>query len=76
MILFRRFGLFFVPVRWGGWVLALLAVAYTVYSFLEVDSRSHSVSDTLINTAFNGLIAATVYSAIAFFFSRSEAGDQ
>ena len=73
MILFRRFGLFFVPVHWIGWLLAFLAVSYTVWSFIDIDSRSHSVSDTLINTAFNALIAAVVYSAIAFFFSGKEA---
>lgn len=76
MILFRRYGLFFVPVRRGGWVLSLLAVGYTVYAFFDVDSRSHSASDTLINTAFRGLIAAVVYSAIAFFFSKRESGPQ
>lgn len=74
MILFRRIGFFFVPVRWGGWMLAVLSIAYTVYSFVEVDSRSHSVSDTLINTAYRGLIAAVVYSVVAFFFSRREVG--
>lgn len=76
MILFRRYGLFFVPVRWGGWALSLLAVGYTAYAFFDIDSRSHSASDTLINTAFRGLIAAVVYSAIAFIFSKREDGPQ
>ena len=72
MILFRRIGLFFVPVRWGGWLVALLAGGYTICSFIAIDGRSHSASDTLINTAFNGLAASVVYSAIAFFFSSKE----
>jgi len=70
MMLFRRFGFFFVPVRWAGWLLALAAIGYSVWSFIDIDSRSHSASDTLINAVFNALIAAVVYSAIAFFFTR------
>ena len=69
MILFRRFGLFFVPVHWMGWILAVLSIAYTVYSFIEIDSRSHSASDTLINFVFRALLVAVAYSAIAYFFS-------
>ena len=76
MILFRRFGIFFVPVHLLGWLLALLAVGYTVWSFIDIDSRSHSVSDTLINTVFNMVIAAVVYSAIAFFFSARESAGE
>jgi hypothetical protein len=74
MILFRRFGLFFLPVHWAGWLLALAAIGYTVWSFIDIDSRSHSVSDTLMNAVFIALIAAVVYSAIAFFFSSKETG--
>jgi cation transport ATPase len=74
MILFRRFGLFFLPVHWAGWLLTLAAIGYTVWSFIDIDSRSHSVSDTLMNTVFTALIAAVAYSVIAFFFSSKETG--
>lgn len=69
---FRRAGIFFVPTHVIGWLLALVSIAYCVYLFIDIDSRSHSVSDTLINFVFNAMIVAAVYSLIAFFTSRKE----
>jgi hypothetical protein len=36
------------PANWKGWTILTLYLIFLVYSFLEVDSQSHSVSDTLI----------------------------
>ena len=47
-----------------GWLLLLAGVAYAIYLFIDIDSRSHSVSDTLINFVFNLLIIGAVYSLI------------
>ena len=69
---FKRRGIFFIPVNVIGWLLALLALGYCVYLFIDIDSRSHSVSDTLINFVFNAMIVGVVYSLIAFFLSRIE----
>lgn len=49
-----------------GWLLLLVAIFYAVYTFIDIDSRSHSVSDTLINFVFNLLIIGAIYSLIAF----------
>ena len=44
---FKPFGLLFCPVSASGWLLTLTALAFCIHIFLFVDSRSHSVSDTL-----------------------------
>ena len=68
---FKRFGIFFIPVSAMGWLILLSGVAYAVYSFLEIDSRSHSVSDTLINFVFRLVIIGAVYSLIAYLSGRT-----
>jgi hypothetical protein len=67
---FKRAGIFFLPVRFAGWIILLAAITYAVYVFIDIDSRSHSVSDTLINFVFNALIIAAVYSLIGYFGSK------
>ena len=69
---FRRHALFFVPASIVGWAILLAAMAYAVYVFIDIDRRSHSVSDTLINFVFNLLLIGLVYSLIAFFTSGGE----
>jgi hypothetical protein len=67
---FRRNGIIFIPVSVIGWIILLAGLAYTVYTFIDIDSRSHSVSDTLMNFVFNFIIILAVYSLIAFLTSR------
>jgi len=67
---FVRKGIFFFPSSVIGWLIAIAAVGYCVYVFIDIDNRSHSVSDTLINFVFNALLVAVVYSVIAFFTSK------
>jgi len=63
---FKRIGIFYLPASIAGWAILLAAFAYSVYVFIDIDSRSHSVSDTLINFVFNLLLITAVYSLIAF----------
>jgi len=44
---FREFGLLYLPVSIPGWLATLLALAFCIHIFIFVDSRSHSVTDTL-----------------------------
>lgn len=44
---FIPWGWIYRPVSTAGWLLTLAALAFCVQVFLAVDSRSHSVSDTL-----------------------------
>jgi hypothetical protein len=67
---FKRIGLFFVPAQPAGWIILIFALVFAVFSFLDIDGRSHSVSDTLINFAFMLLIIGAVYSLIAYLTSR------
>lgn len=67
---FKRIGIFFIPTAIIGWLMLLTGLAYAVYIFLDIDSKSHSVSDTLLNFVFNLLVIGAVYSLIAYFTSR------
>jgi hypothetical protein len=73
---FRRFGIFFIPTSIIGWLVLLSGLAYAVYVFIDIDSRSHSVSDTLINFVFNLLIIGAVYSLIAYLTSGTPKAQQ
>ncbi|MBS0296638.1 MAG: hypothetical protein JSR45_10020 [Proteobacteria bacterium] len=44
---FKSFGLVYLPVSVMGWAATLLMAAFAAQVFLFIDSRSHSVSDTL-----------------------------
>jgi hypothetical protein len=66
---FKRFGLFHLPVSLVGYIILLAAVAYAVYIFIDIDSRSHSVSDTMMNFVFNLLIIGVIYTIIGFITS-------
>ena len=63
---FTRKGFLFVPSSIIGWLILLAAIVCAVYVFIDIDSRSHSVSDTLINFVFNCLIIGAIYSSIGF----------
>jgi hypothetical protein len=67
---FKRIGIFFIPTSIIGWILSLGGLVYAVYIFIDIDSRSHSVSDTLIKFVFNLIIIGAVYSSIAYLTSR------
>jgi hypothetical protein len=44
---FKPVGMVFVPSSVAGWVIAVLAIAFCAQVFVEIDSQSHSVTDTL-----------------------------
>lgn len=44
---FRPWGWIYRPISWQGVVLILLTAAFCIQVFVAIDSRSHSVSDTL-----------------------------
>jgi hypothetical protein len=71
---FKREGIFFLPTSIAGWLILVAGIAFAVYSFIDIDSRSHSVSDTLMNFVFRLLIIVAVYSLIAYFTSRTPKG--
>lgn len=68
---FKRIGIFFIPKSIVGWIMLLGGLVYAVFKFRDIDSRSHSASDTLINFVFNLIIIGAVYSFIAYLTSRT-----
>ena len=63
---FKQIGIFFVPISLVGWIVLLAGIAFAVYSFIDIDSRSHSVSDTMMNFVFRLIIIGVVYSLIGY----------
>ncbi len=47
MTWFRRFGPIYLPVSLAGWLVTLAGLAFMAQVFWAVDTRSHSLSDTL-----------------------------
>jgi hypothetical protein len=70
---FTRKGIIFWPASIIGWIIFTLAAAYAVYTFIDINGRSHSVSDVMINFVFNLLLIGLVYSIIGYF---TEAGGE
>jgi len=66
---FVRKGFLFFPASIIGWLISIACLAFCVYLFIDIDSRSHSASDTLINFVFMALLVAVVYSIIGYFTS-------
>ncbi|HAL81110.1 MAG TPA: hypothetical protein DCO83_01845 [Mucilaginibacter sp.] len=64
---FTRKGIFYLPVTLPGWLILAIAAAYAVYIFIDIDGRSHSVSDTMINFVFNLLLIGLIYTVIGYF---------
>lgn len=58
----RRYGLIPMPYTWHGWVMTAGFICVALYIGVNVDNRSHSVSDTLYGVAvpFLALIIAFV----------------
>ena len=67
---FTRKGIIYWPVSIAGYLILLIAAAYAVYSFIDIDSRSHSVSDTMINFVFHLLLIGLAYTIIAYFTEK------
>ena len=54
------------PSTWQGWIILALYVIFLIHSFLQVDSTSHSVSDTLINFFPRFLIFTALLTIITY----------
>lgn len=70
---FTRKGLIYWPVSIYGWVILIIAFAFAVYTFIDLNSHSHSVSDLMINFVFNALIIGLIYTVIGYFTEKKVA---
>ena len=66
---FKRIGIFFIPTGFIGWGIMLAGIIFAVYKFIDIDSRSHSASDTLRPFFLYLLIIGLIYAFIAFLTS-------
>ena len=66
---FKRIGIIYIPQKLIGWLIMLIGIIYAAYRFIEIDSRSHSVSDTLRPFLINLFLIFIVYNLIAFLVS-------
>jgi hypothetical protein len=66
---FKRKGIFFIPKSLIGWAIMIIGIIYAVYIFIDIDSRSHSASDTLRPFFIHLLLIALVFTLIAFLTS-------
>jgi quinol-cytochrome oxidoreductase complex cytochrome b subunit len=69
---FRRYGLFCLPVTMMGWIVVATFMAAAILLFLDIDSRSHSASDTLRPFIIDLFLLFIVYSFIGFLTSREK----
>lgn len=58
---FSRNGILVYPVSLPGLILTIATLAYIVYSFIDIDSRSHSASDTLRPFIIRCVIIYVIY---------------
>lgn len=73
---FTRKGFVYLPASVMGWLVLVAAFVLAVYTFIDIDSRSHSVSDTLINFVFNLLLIGVAYSIIAYFTEKKAVANE
>jgi membrane protein DedA with SNARE-associated domain len=66
---FKQIGILYVPQNLIGWIIMSAGIVYAVFSFVDIDSRSHSASDTLRPFFINLLIIFAVYTLIAFIIN-------
>jgi hypothetical protein len=69
---FTRKGIIYWPASAIGWVILILAAAYAVYTFINLNNHAHSVSDLMINFVFNLLLIGLGYSIIGYFTEATE----
>ena len=66
---FKRIGILFIPQNFVVWIIMLIGIIYAIYRFIDIDSRSHSASDTLRPFFINLVIIFSAYTLLAFLTS-------
>jgi hypothetical protein len=66
---FNRKGIFYYPTSLTGWAIMLMGIIFAIYIFIDIDSRSHSASDTLRPFFIYLLFIGLAYTLIAFLTS-------
>jgi hypothetical protein len=56
----------YYPASWQGWLCTLILSVLAVIIFTQIDTRSHSGSDTLINFAIPAIALMLLYDLLCF----------
>jgi hypothetical protein len=59
------------PANWKGWVILGFYVIFLVYSFIEIDLQSNSVSDTLRGFFLRFLLFTAILTIITYLKGES-----
>lgn len=62
----KTYGWGWVPVSWQGWMVVVIYMYAVGTVFFSVDSRSHSISDTLFNFILPCILATVVMIGICY----------
>lgn len=63
---FWKWFAFYYPISKEGWGVTIFLIGFAVVLFLTIDSRSHSISDTLIGFAPWGIAIGAVFDLLCF----------
>jgi hypothetical protein len=59
------------PSTWQGWLVIVLYLGFLIHSFIQIDSHSHSVSDTLIGFLPRFLIFTALLTILTYLKGES-----
>jgi hypothetical protein len=59
------------PSTWQGWLVIVLYLGFLIHSFIQVDSHSHSNSDTLIGFLPRFLIFTALLTILTYLKGES-----
>ncbi len=66
---FKKAGWIYLPANWPGWLVFAVFAVFCIHIFIFVDSRSHSVSDTLY-----GVFPYIIPAFLLYIWVASETG--
>ncbi len=64
--IFKQVGLVYIPHSIIAYFILSGFILYAVYLFIDIDRRSHSVSDTLIHFGYNLVLLMMIYHVLLF----------
>lgn len=62
----KEYGWGWYPSSWQGWLTLAIFVGINVYIFVEIDSRSHSGSDSLISYVIPFVVSLALLLLVCF----------
>jgi len=67
---FFKWFAFYVPSSLRGWIVTIILILFAAVSFLFIDNRSHSSSDTILNFTPWAIIIMLIFDMLCFRFGE------